>query len=66
MEEKNNKKKIIGTDLGVIFSIIGIIASLILIIFNFINDESKTIAIVLLCGCSASLCVNARNKKNEK
>ena len=66
MEEKNNKKKITGNDLGIIFSIIGIVASLILMVLNLINDESKTIAIVLICGCSASLSVNVRNKKNEK
>ena len=43
MKEKNKGKKFTGTDLGIIFSIIGIIASIILIVLNFINDESKTI-----------------------
>lgn len=66
MKENNKEKKITGTDLGIIFSIIGMIASIILIILNFVNDESKTIGIVLLCSCSANLCANARNKKNDK
>lgn len=66
MKEQNKSKKITGTDLGIIFSIIGIIASIILVVLNFINDESKTIGIILLCACSASLSANVNNKKNDK
>ena len=66
MKEKNKEKKITGTDLGIIFSIIGMIASIILIVLNLVNDESKTIGIVLLCTCSANLCTNVSNKKNDK
>lgn len=66
MKEQNKGKKITGTDLGIIFSIIGIIASIILVVLNFINDESKTIGIILLCACSASLSANVNNKKNDK
>lgn len=66
MKNNNEKKKITGTDLGIIFSIIGIIASIILIVLNFINAENKTVGIVLLCACSASLSANVTNKKNNK
>ena len=38
MKEKNKEKKFTGTDLGIIFSIIGIIASIILIVLNFVNS----------------------------
>lgn len=66
MKEKNSGRKITGTDLGIIFSVIGIIASIILIVINFINDESEIVGIILLCACSASLSANVNNKKNEK
>jgi hypothetical protein len=39
MKEKNTGKKITGTNLGIIFSIMGIITSLILIVLNFVNGE---------------------------
>lgn len=45
---------------------IGIIASIILIVLNSVHNESKTIGIILLCTCSASLCANVSNKKNNK
>lgn len=66
MKKNNNEKKITGTDLGIMFSIIGIVASIILIVLSFINDESKTIGIILLCACSASLSANVTNKKIGK
>ncbi len=66
MEEKNNQKKITITDLGIIFSIIGIIASIVLIILNFINSESTIFGIILLCACSSCLSANVTNKKNYK
>lgn len=61
-----NKKKITSTDVGIIFSIIGIIASIIVIIMNFIDGENKTVGIALLCSCSATLSANVRNKKDCK
>ena len=47
-----------GTDIAVISSIIGMLASIIVIIINFIDGESKTIGIVLFCCCTATLCTN--------
>lgn len=64
MKEKN--KKITATDIGIIFSIIGIIASIILIVLNFIDNESKAIGISLFCACTASLAANVNNKKRNK
>lgn len=61
-----NKKKLTGSDIGVLLSIIGIIASLMVIILNVINGESITVGIALLCSCSATLSTNVRNKRNEK
>ncbi len=61
----NNKK----TDLnkmGIVFSIAGIIASIFVIIMNIIDGESKTLGIVLLCACSATLSANVVNRKNNK
>lgn len=59
-------KKINEYDVGIIFSIIGIIASLLVIIINVINHESITVGIGLICSCSATLATNVRNKKNNK
>jgi hypothetical protein len=66
MKEKNTGKKITGTNLGIIFSIMGIITSLILIVLNFVNGESMTIGIILLLSCSGSLSAIISNKKNNK
>lgn len=66
MEEKNKGKKITSTDIGIIFSIMGIIASIILIVLSFIDNESKTIGITLLCACTAGLAANVSNKKKAK
>ena len=66
MKEKNKRKKVTGNDIGIIFSIMGIVASIILIVLNFIDNESKTIGITLLCACIASLAANISNKKKDK
>lgn len=60
-----NKKKITGTDMGIVFSIIGMIASIIVIIMNFIDGESKTVGIVLFCACLATLSANVGIKKEQ-
>lgn len=59
------KRKITGPDVGIIISIVGIIASIIVIIMNVMNGESVTVGIGLLCYCSVTLSVNVRNKKEE-
>ena len=60
------KKKITGSNVGIIFSIIGIIASIIVIIINALKNESIGVGIGLLLFCILTLSTNARNKRNEK
>lgn len=65
--ERKNKKKINITDVGIVCSLIGIIASIILIIMNVIDKESITIGVVLLCSCSVNLIatINQKNRNKE-
>lgn len=60
------KKKITGSDVGIALSIVGIIASILVIIIDAINKESVGIGIGLLLFCILSLSTNVRNKRNEK
>ena len=60
------KKKITSSNVGIIFSIVGIIASILVIIINAVNDESIGVGVGLLLFCILTLLTNARNKRNEK
>lgn len=60
-----NKKKITVTDVGIICSILGIIASIIIVIMNFIDGESNTVGMVLFCACFTILLANVGNKKKS-
>ena len=60
------KKKISGFDVGIIFSIVGIIASILVIIINLLKNESVGVGIGLLLFCILTLSTNVRNKRNEK
>ena len=60
------KKKLTGSDVGVIFSVIGIIASIFVIIINALKNESIGVGIGLLLFCILTLSTNVRNKRNEK
>ena len=60
-----NKKEITGIDVKIIFSIIGIIASIIVIIINFIDGESKAIGIALLSSCFTALAVNVKSERQK-
>jgi len=60
------KKKITASNVGIIFSIIGIIASIIVIIINALKNESIGVGIGLLLFCILTLSTNVRNKRNEK
>ena len=60
------KRKITGTDVGIAMSVVGLLASLIVIVFSFIDGTSKATGVALFCACSACLSMNARNKRNEK
>jgi hypothetical protein len=60
------KKKITGSDVGIIFSIVGIIASILVIIINASKNDSVGVGIGLLLFCILTLSTNVRNKRNEK
>ena len=60
------KNKINGYDVGIIFSIIGIIASIMLIVICALKNESVGVGIGLLLFCILSLTNNIRLKKKEK
>ena len=59
-------KKRTGYDVGIIFSIVGIGASIIVIIINVLKNESAGVGIGLLLFCILTLSTNIRNKRNEK
>ena len=59
-------KKINGYTVGIIFSIVGIIASATVIILNLIDKESPGVGIGLLIACALSLIVNIKQKNNQK
>lgn len=59
-------KKITSHDVGVICSIIGIIASILVIIINALKNESVGVGIGLLCFCLLALLTNIKNKKDNK
>ena len=60
------KKKITATDMAKVFLIIGIVASILIVIMNFINDESKLVGIILLCTCSVILLTCIKSKEDKK
>ena len=59
-------KKITGYNVGIVFSIIGIIASILVIFINVLKNESTGVGIGLLLFCILTLSTNIRNKRNEK
>ena len=61
-----NKKKITGSDVGIICSIVGIIASVLVIIIDAFKGESVVVGIGLLIFCFLSLFTNIKNKKEDK
>ena len=61
-----NNKKITGSDVGIIFSVVGIIASILVIIIDILKEESVGVGIGLLCFCILALLTNIKNKKDSK
>jgi len=61
-----NKKKITSPDVGIICSMIGFIASILVIIINVLKNESIGVGIGLLLFCFISLLTNIKNKKDNK
>lgn len=49
-----------------VFLIIGIVASILIVIMNFINGESKLVGIILLCTCSVILLTCIKGKEDKK
>ena len=60
-----HNKKITGPDVGIIFSVVGIIASILVIIINIVKKESVGVGIGLLLFCLLSLYTNFKNKKEN-
>ena len=58
-------KKINGYDVGIVFSIVGIVASIIVIIIDIIKKESVGVGIGLIIFCFLSLFTNIKNKKRD-
>ena len=56
-------KKITFNKLGLIFSIIGVVASILVIMLNIIDKENIIIGIVLFCACCLSMLINIKYKK---
>ena len=59
-------KKINEYTVGIIFSIVGIIASIAIIILKLISKDNITVGIVLLIACALSLIVNIKQRKDKK
>ena len=59
------KRKLTGNEIGIVASIFGIIASIILIILNLIDNDNLTIGIILLCSCSITLISNISQRNND-
>ena len=60
------KKTITGTDVAIICSTIGVIASIILIAMDIIEHESTTVGIGFFWLCITHLLVNVKNKKDAQ
>ena len=58
-------KKFNEYTLGIIFSIIGIIASIAIIVLKLISKDNVAIGIVLLVACISALIVNINQKKDK-
>ena len=58
-------KKTNGYDVGIVFSIVGIVASIIVIIIDIIKKESVGVGIGLVIFCFLSLFTNIKNKKRD-
>ena len=59
-------KKLTASDVGIIVSIVGMIASILVIVIDAIKKESVAVGVGLLLFCSLSLWTNVKNKRNEK
>ena len=59
-------KKVTGPNVGIVLSIVGIIASILVIVINAMKKESVGVGIGLLLFCILTLSTNVRNKRNEK
>ena len=65
-KDQNGKRKFNEYNLGIIFSIVGIIASIGVIALKLFNKENIAIGIVLLVACIGMLVINIKQKKDNK
>jgi hypothetical protein len=65
-KDQNGKKKMNEYDLGIVFSIVGIIASIGVIALKLFNKENIAIGILLLIACIGMLVINIKQKKDNK
>ena len=61
-----DNKKITGFDVGIVCSIVGIVASILVIVINALKEESVGVGIGLLIFSFLSLLINIKNKKDNK
>ena len=59
-------KKITCPDVGIILPIVGIIASILVVVIDILKKESVGVGVGLLLFCVLTLSTNVRNKRNEK
>ncbi len=59
-------KKVTGPNVGIVLSIVGIIASILVIVIDIVKKESVGVGIGLLLFGILTLSTNVRNKRNEK
>ena len=62
---KDSRKKM-DSNVGIFFSIVGIIASIFVIIINILNNESIGVGIGLVIFCFLSLLKNIKKEKSNK
>lgn len=62
---KDSRKKM-DSNVGIVFSIVGIIASIFVIIINILNNESIGVGIGLVIFCFLSLLKNIKKEKSNK
>ncbi len=61
-----DSRKITDYNVGIVFSIVGIIASIFVIIINILNNESIGVGIGLVIFCFLSLFKNIKREKSNK
>ena len=61
-----DSRKTMDSNVGIVFSIVGIIASIFVIIINILNNDSIGVGIGLVIFCFLSLLKNIKKEKSNK